>query len=70
MSFTYPGNDLRPVLHDISLRIPAGKTTAIVGTSGSGKTTLLKLLLKLLLKFYAPSSGRIQVGHAALDQVG
>ena len=66
MSFTYPGNDLRPVLHDISLRIPAGKTTAIVGTSGSGKTTLLKLLLK----FYAPSSGRIQVGHAALDQVG
>ena len=66
VSFTYPGNDLRPVLHDISLRIPAGKTTAIVGTSGSGKTTLLKLLLK----FYAPSSGRIQVGHAALDQVG
>ena len=66
VSFTYPGNDLRPVLHDISLRIPAGKTTAIVGTSGSGKTTLLKLLLK----FYAPGSGRIQVGHAALDQVG
>ena len=66
VSFTYPGVDARPVLHDISLRIPAGKTTAIVGTSGSGKTTLLKLLLK----FYQPSSGRIQVGHAALDQVG
>ena len=63
--FAYPGNEATPVLHDISLDIPAGKTTAIVGSSGSGKTTLLKLLLK----FYPPTSGRIQVGHAALERV-
>ena len=66
VSFAYPGGEHRPVLHDVTLRIPAGKTTAVVGTSGSGKTTLLKLLLK----FYPPTSGRIQVGHTALEQVG
>ena len=65
LSFAYPGEAATPVLHDITLHIPAGKTTAIVGSSGSGKTTLLKLLLR----FYPPTSGRIQVGHAALDRV-
>ena len=65
VSFAYPGEAATPVLHDITLHIPAGKTTAIVGSSGSGKTTLLKLLLR----FYPPTSGRIQVGHASLDRV-
>ncbi|MGY3090427.1 ATP-binding cassette subfamily B protein [Hymenobacter sp. UYAg731] len=65
VSFAYPGEAATPVLHDITLHIPAGKTTAVVGASGSGKTTLLKLLLR----FYPPTSGRIQVGHAALDRV-
>jgi ATP-binding cassette subfamily B protein len=46
------------VLNDVSLTIPQGKITAIVGTSGSGKTTLLKLLLG----FYAPTKGTITVG--------
>ncbi len=45
-------------LQDISLEIPYGKVTAIVGASGSGKTTLLKLLLG----FYQPTAGRIKVG--------
>jgi ATP-binding cassette subfamily B protein len=44
-----------PVLENITLRIPAGKTVAIVGESGSGKSTLLKLLLG----FYAPTQGRL-----------
>lgn len=58
LSFTYPGAGNEPVLKDINLTIPQGKTTAIVGTSGSGKTTLLKLLLK----FYAPGHGTIRAG--------
>jgi len=36
-----------PVIQNLSLRIPAGKTIAIVGSTGSGKSTLVKLLLRL-----------------------
>lgn len=60
--FTYPGAGNDPVLRDIELSIPRGKTTAIVGVSGSGKTTLLKLLLK----FYEPQQGRILLGDTPL----
>jgi len=58
LQFTYPGAGNEPVLKDIDLHIPEGKTTAIVGMSGSGKTTLLKLLLK----FYPPEKGEIRIG--------
>lgn len=44
-----------PVLRGLNLNIPAGKTTAFVGTTGSGKSTLVKLLLR----FYEPQQGRI-----------
>lgn len=45
VTFAYPG---RPnVLTNLSLRIEAGKTTAIVGATGAGKTTIAKLLLRL-----------------------
>jgi ATP-binding cassette, subfamily B, bacterial len=59
VSFTYTGAGNEPVLKNIDLYIPNGKTTAIVGTSGSGKTTLLKLLLK----FYTPTTGEIYTGY-------
>ncbi len=36
----------RPILHDISFEIPAGKTVAVVGPSGSGKSTLARLLYR------------------------
>ena len=54
------------VLEDLTLHIPAGKVTAIVGMSGSGKTTLVKLLLG----FYPPNKGEIRVGDMNLDNVG
>ncbi|PIF46306.1 ATP-binding cassette subfamily B protein [Chryseobacterium sp. 52] len=54
VSFRY-GKLSSDVLHNVSLTIPAGKVTAIVGMSGSGKTTLLKLLLK----FFNASQGVI-----------
>ena len=61
LSFTYAGAGNEPVLKNINLIIPEGKTTAIVGMSGSGKTTLLKLLLK----FYENYSGEIKIGENA-----
>ncbi len=54
VNFSYPGDE-RPVLRDISFRVPAGSVTALVGHSGSGKTTLAGLLPR----FYPYSDGHI-----------
>lgn len=61
--FQYDGIHSPKVLNDMSLTIPYGKTTAIVGTSGSGKTTLIKLLLG----YYNPTSGHIWVGDSDMS---
>lgn len=53
--FQYEGPSSPQVLKDVSLLIPEGKITAIVGASGSGKTTLMKLLLR----FYGVTEGSI-----------
>jgi ABC-type transport system involved in Fe-S cluster assembly fused permease/ATPase subunit len=47
----------RPILHDVSFEIPAGKTVAVVGPSGSGKSTLARLLYR----FYDVDSGAISI---------
>jgi len=65
LSFAYPGAGNDPVLEDISLVIPQGKVTAIVGISGSGKTTLLKLLLK----FYDQFEGEIRIGEGSFRHI-
>ena len=62
VSFAYPGDD-RPVLSDISLEIPSGKMVAFVGRSGAGKSTLMHLLCR----FYAPTSGAIQLDGAPIE---
>lgn len=65
LSFTYTGAGNLPVLKNLSLTIPAGKTTAIVGVSGSGKTTVLKLLLR----FYDHYEGKVLVGDTDLKSI-
>ena len=52
-----------PVVRDLSLEIPAGRLTALVGASGSGKTTVLDLLMGLL----TPASGEILVDGRPLE---
>lgn len=64
LSFKYDIYSPKEILSDINLSIPNGKVTAIVGASGSGKTTLVKLLLG----FYEPLKGKIQLGDANLNE--
>lgn len=63
LCFKYDGARPDYVLNDINLKIPQGKVTAIVGASGSGKTTLLKLLLG----YYTPNKGKINIGDDDLE---
>jgi ATP-binding cassette subfamily B protein len=55
----------RPILHGISLIIPAGKTVAVVGPSGSGKSTLARLLFR----FYDLQQGAIRIDGHELRQL-
>ena len=61
ISFAYP--DREQILNEFSLSIPKGKTTAIVGPTGSGKSTIVRLLLR----FYDPQAGVIQLDNHALQ---
>lgn len=65
VSFQFGGPTSPFVLKDISLCIPFGKVTAIVGASGSGKTTLMKIILK----FYEPTRGRIHLDSLELQNI-
>jgi ATP-binding cassette subfamily B protein len=65
LSFRYGGKSSPLILKNVSCVIPQGKTTAIVGASGSGKTTLMKLLLR----FYDPVGGSINIGAINLNDI-
>ena len=52
-------------LSEVSFTIPAGTTTAVVGPSGAGKSTILKLALR----FYDPTTGRVSIDGQDLRQV-
>jgi len=64
VTFQYPGTD-SDVLTDVSLDLPAGSVVAIVGENGAGKSTLVKLLCK----YYEPTSGRITVDGMDLAHI-
>ncbi|MGM0620214.1 MAG: peptidase domain-containing ABC transporter [Bacteroidota bacterium] len=64
LSFHYEGPKSPRVLDKINLEIPENKVTAVVGASGSGKTTLIKMMLG----FYPPNEGKIEIGGIGLQQ--
>lgn len=54
----YAGYDKADVLTDVSIRVPPGKITCILGSNGSGKTTLIRTILSLT----EPRSGKVWLG--------
>ena len=64
VSFMYPGSRT-PVLRGVDLELRAGERVALVGRNGAGKSTMAKLLLGL----YSPTSGRITVDGADMNDV-
>lgn len=64
VSFSYPGQST-PVFEDLSLTIKPGEHVALVGENGAGKSTLIKLLLR----FYKPTSGQILVNGIDLNTI-
>ncbi|MBQ7575135.1 MAG: ATP-binding cassette domain-containing protein, partial [Bacteroidales bacterium] len=63
VTYQYEGPHSPKVLDNVSLVIPNGKVTAIVGASGSGKTTMMKMMLG----FYTPVSGSVTLGGIELN---
>jgi ABC-type multidrug transport system fused ATPase/permease subunit len=64
VTFAY-GPDETPVLHDIDLDVPAGRTVALIGPTASGKTTLTQLVPR----FVDPTAGRVLIDGADVRDV-
>jgi ATP-binding cassette subfamily C protein len=62
VSFEYDG---KPILRNLSLSIPSGQLTTIIGRSGSGKTTIIDMLAGL----QAPSAGRVLIDGVSLSEI-
>ncbi len=63
VTFAYDSGS--PALHDVTLRVPAGKTVALVGTSGAGKSTIMNLIPR----FYDVDVGRVMIDGQDLRDV-
>lgn len=57
INFSYPSRPDVIIFKDFNLRVPAGKSVALVGQSGSGKSSVISLILR----FYDPTSGRVLI---------
>lgn len=63
VNFKYDPYGLKRIIDDVSIQIPKGKVTAIVGASGRGKTTLIKLMLG----YYPVLGGLIMIGRTDIN---
>ncbi|KAI3793967.1 hypothetical protein L1987_36591 [Smallanthus sonchifolius] len=65
VKFAYPSRPESMIFEDFNLKVPAGRTVALVGGSGSGKSTVIALLLR----FYDPQGGEICVDGVRIDKL-
>ncbi|KAF8399362.1 hypothetical protein HHK36_015227 [Tetracentron sinense] len=65
LEFAYPSRPENKIFQDFCLKVPAGKTVALVGGSGSGKSTVISLLQR----FYDPLGGEIHLDGVAIDKL-
>lgn len=63
VSFHY--DEARPILHDVSFKVPAGATVAVVGPSGAGKSTISRILFR----FYDISAGAVRIDEQDIREV-
>lgn len=65
VEFAYPSRPESIIFRDFCLKIPSGRTVALVGGSGSGKSTVISLLQR----FYDPLGGEIRLDGVAIDKL-
>ncbi|CAN6876290.1 unnamed protein product [Brassica oleracea] len=65
VKFMYPSRPETPIFEDLCLRIPSGKTVALVGGSGSGKSTVISLLQR----FYDPVAGEVLIDDVPINKL-
>ncbi|KAK4477406.1 hypothetical protein RD792_016627 [Penstemon davidsonii] len=65
IKFSYPSRPESLIFEDFNLKVPAGKTVALVGGSGCGKSTVIALLQR----FYDPIGGEILIDGVAIDKL-
>lgn len=69
VSFTYdkkaPEEEKRMIIENLSFKVPAGKSVAIVGSTGSGKSTIVRLLYR----FYDIDEGQIFIDGVDISQM-
>ncbi|KAJ0230762.1 ABC transporter type 1, partial [Hirschfeldia incana] len=65
VKFMYPSRPETPIFDDLCLRVPPGKTVALVGGSGSGKSTVISLLQR----FYDPTAGEILIDGVSINKL-
>uniref|UniRef100_M4E972 Uncharacterized protein n=1 Tax=Brassica campestris TaxID=3711 RepID=M4E972_BRACM len=65
VKFMYPSRPETPIFEDLCLRIPSGKTVALVGGNGSGKSTVISLLQR----FYDPVAGEVLIDDVPINKL-
>ncbi|KAI9692036.1 MAG: hypothetical protein M1820_009571 [Bogoriella megaspora] len=65
LEFHYPSRPDAPILRGTNLKLPAGRTTALVGASGSGKSTVIGMIER----WYQPTNGSITLDGIELGQL-